>query len=113
MNSKDWTIVTVAASLIPIIGIIFFVLLHNDSIVDNSRTIQTEQKLPLIVSSVQSKNKIALLEPTFTEAAYNNAFYVFYKKYEFLPKDEEVLTDLKNLTTSLSRSTNTTLNKNI
>jgi len=113
MKTKDWTIVTVAASLIPIIGIIFFVILYNDSIADNSRTIQTQQKLSLIVSSVQSKNKIALLEPTFTEAAYNNAFYVFYKKYDSLSKGEEVLTDLRNLTSSLDRSTNTTLNKNI
>ena len=52
--------------------------------------------------------RIALINPTFTTAAYNHAFYLFYKKYgETLPK-VNVTSDLKLLSSKVLR-TNTNL----
>jgi len=52
--------------------------------------------------------RIALINPTFTTAAYNHAFYLFYKKYgETLPK-VNVTSDLKLLSSKVI-STNTNL----
>ena len=44
-----------------------------------------------------SDAKIALVKPTFTDAAYNNAFYVFYEKYKNIPKNTNVTKDLNLL----------------
>ena len=52
--------------------------------------------------------RIALINPTFTTAAYNHAFYLFYKKYgETLPK-VNVTSDLKLLSSKVI-DTNTNL----
>ena len=52
--------------------------------------------------------RIALINPTFTTAAYNHAFYLFYKKYgETLPK-VNVTSNLKLLASKVVR-TNTNL----
>jgi hypothetical protein len=40
------------------------------------------------------KIKIGLVKPTFTDAAYNNKFYIFYKKYAHVSTKVNVTTDL-------------------
>jgi len=47
------------------------------------------------------KTRIAIVDPTFTEAAYNNAFYVFYAKHALVLPTTTVTTDLNLLTSSL------------
>jgi hypothetical protein len=44
------------------------------------------------------------VQPTFTEAAYYNAFYVFYNKYNNVTAGIDVTTDLNLLTASLNYS---------
>jgi len=47
----------------------------------------------------ESEIKIAFVEPTFTNAAYNlDSFYFFYSKYYFTPAEQEITTDLDLLT---------------
>ena len=41
--------------------------------------------------------RIALVEPTFTAAAYNNSFYVFYQKYSHVPAKTNITNDLSLL----------------
>jgi hypothetical protein len=50
---------------------------------------------------------IALIKPTFTAAAYDHAFYVFYKKYANVPAGVNITTDL-NLLSSKKISSQTT-----
>jgi hypothetical protein len=50
---------------------------------------------------------IALIKPTFTAAAYNDAFYVFYKTYANVQAGSNITTDL-NLLTSKTISSKTT-----
>jgi hypothetical protein len=45
--------------------------------------------------------KIALIVPTFTQAAYNNAFYKFYGKYANVPYGKNVTTDLNLLSSKV------------
>lgn len=49
--------------------------------------------------------KIALVKPTFTAAAYNNAFYVFYSKYANVPVGVNVTTDLNLLSSKITSQT--------
>lgn len=51
--------------------------------------------------------RIALVNPTFTTAAYNHAFYVFYKKYGETPSKVNITSDLKLLS---SKVVNTNIN---
>jgi len=37
--------------------------------------------------------RMALVEPTFTAAAYNNSFYVFYQKYSHVPAKTNIMND--------------------
>jgi N,N-dimethylformamidase beta subunit-like, C-terminal len=46
--------------------------------------------------------RIALVEPTFTAAAYNNSFYVFYQKYSHVPADENITSDLNLLSNKVT-----------
>jgi hypothetical protein len=60
-------------------------------------------------TSVANKTRIAIVNPTFTDAAYGpNAFYIFYEKYDrsglydqILPTSINVTTDLNMLTAKL------------
>ena len=52
--------------------------------------------------------RIALINPTFTTAAYNHAFYVFYKKYGETPPKVNITSDL-NLLSSKVINTDTNL----
>ncbi|MBV9176796.1 MAG: hypothetical protein JO297_07135 [Nitrososphaeraceae archaeon] len=45
--------------------------------------------------------KIALIVPTFTQAAYNNAFYKFYEKYANVPYRKNVTSDLNLLSSKV------------
>jgi hypothetical protein len=45
--------------------------------------------------------RIALVEPTFTAAAYNNSFYVFYPKYSHVPAKTNVTNDLSLLSSKV------------
>ena len=47
--------------------------------------------------------RIALIEPTFTAAAYNNSFYLFYQKYGDTPSNENITEDLNLLSTRETR----------
>jgi len=46
--------------------------------------------------------RIALVEPTFTAAAYNNAFYVFYSKYSQVTANMNVTSDLNLLSSKVN-----------
>ena len=48
------------------------------------------------------KANIALVKPTFTDAAYHNAFYSFYRMYENVPANTNVTSNLNLLTSKLS-----------
>jgi hypothetical protein len=45
----------------------------------------------------EKRVRIALVEPTFTAAAYNNSFYVFYQKYSHAPANANITSDLSLL----------------
>jgi hypothetical protein len=49
-----------------------------------------------------NKIKIGFVKPTFTDAAYNNKFYVFYVKYTHVSSKANVTRDLKLLNSKLS-----------
>jgi hypothetical protein len=46
--------------------------------------------------------KIAVVMPTFTAAAYSNAFYTFYKKYIHAPRGLNITTDLNLLSSKVT-----------
>jgi hypothetical protein len=46
--------------------------------------------------------KIAVVMPTFTAAAYNDAFYVFYKKYDNVTRGVNITTDLNLLSSKVT-----------
>jgi len=68
--------------------------------VNNSNSMMITDQIAGTVTSVHkiSPKKIAYVSATFTHAAYNNAFYVFYHKYGSIPKGQLVTTDLNLLT---------------
>ena len=45
--------------------------------------------------------RMALVEPTFTAAAYNNSFYVFYQKYSHVPAKTNITNDLSLLSSKV------------
>jgi hypothetical protein len=53
-----------------------------------------------------NKLKIGLVKPIFTDAAYNNRFYVFYVKHSFLPPGVNVTQDLYLLNSKVSELLN-------
>jgi hypothetical protein len=48
---------------------------------------------------------IALIRPTFTAAAYNDAFYIFYSLYNDVPTGKNVTTDLNLLSSKVTNQT--------
>jgi hypothetical protein len=46
--------------------------------------------------------KIAVVMPTFTAAAYHNAFYTFYKKYNYATRGLNITTDLNLLSSKVT-----------
>jgi hypothetical protein len=47
--------------------------------------------------------RIALVEPTFTAAAYNNSFYVFYQKYSHALANANITSDLNLLSSKVTK----------
>jgi hypothetical protein len=47
--------------------------------------------------------QIALVEPTFTAAAYNNSFYVFYQKYSHALANANITSDLNLLSSKVTK----------
>ena len=47
--------------------------------------------------------RIALVEPTFTAAAYNDSFYVFYQKYSHVPAKTNITNDLSLLSSKVMK----------
>ncbi len=47
-------------------------------------------------------SRIALVKPTFTDAAYHSAFYEFYRMYEHVPSDANVTSNLNLLSSRIS-----------
>ncbi len=47
--------------------------------------------------------RIALVEPTFTAAAYNNSFYVFYQKYNNDPATANITSDINLLSNKVAK----------
>ena len=67
----------------------------DESMINSERT-----KMNLEAIKDESKHsRIAFVEPTFTNAAYNeDSFYFFYSKYQKTPIDQEITTDLNLMT---------------
>ncbi|MDH3276970.1 MAG: hypothetical protein OEL77_05350 [Nitrosopumilus sp.] len=64
-------------------------------------TLVNTKRAQMVAQAVenQSEIKIAFVEPTFTNAAYNlDSFYFFYSKYFFTPNEQKITTDLDLLT---------------
>jgi hypothetical protein len=78
---------------------------------------ETTINVPFIASQEQegqNKKKIALVDNTFTDAAYSpNAFYFFYAKYKGTPMGAEIKTDLTMLTAQLPDPVGLSLNKSV
>ena len=45
--------------------------------------------------------RVAVVEPTFTAAAYNKSFYIFYQKYRDVPANLNITSDLNLLSTKV------------
>jgi hypothetical protein len=54
-----------------------------------------------ISDQIEKGLRIALVEPTFTAAAYNNSFYVFYQKYSHVPANMNITNDLSLLSSKV------------
>jgi len=52
---------------------------------NNTKQVRLENDNANISSQFGKGVRIALVEPTFTAAAYNDSFYVFYQKYSHVP----------------------------
>lgn len=74
---------------------------------------QQQQETSEHTGKILSKGKsIALVLPTFTAAAYNNSFYIFYQRYAHIPYGTNVTKDLnllssKVIITNLTSTTTT------
>jgi hypothetical protein len=84
---------------------IYRVLVHAKDSAENENWTETRFNVPFILDSSSSSSsikKIAVVVPTFTEAAYTpNAFYTFYNKYHSTPPGQNVTKDLDWLTAHL------------
>jgi type IV secretory pathway VirB3-like protein len=57
---------------------------------------------PSNIIEVGNGVRIALVEPTFTAAAYNNSFYVFYQKYDHVTSNANITSDLNLLSSKIT-----------
>jgi N,N-dimethylformamidase beta subunit-like protein len=55
-----------------------------------------------VSKEIGNRVRIALVEPTFTAAAYNNSFYVFYARYNGVTANMNVTSDLNLLSSKVS-----------
>ena len=75
---------------------------HNYRTPINSGQLATLQESNHIIGEVRNEVQIALVEPTFTTAAYNNSFYAFYQKYDHVPANANITSDLNLLSSKVS-----------
>lgn len=85
---------------------------HSHSIVDENRYIATKTKLtmpsalgsaPHKTTGLEDKNiDIAFIKPSFTAAAYDHSFYVFYMLYQSTSPRKNATTDLNLLTSKVT-----------
>jgi hypothetical protein len=70
------------------------------NIINPSITNKITLDQPLVSNEkpINMEYKIAFVNNTFTNAAYNHAFYDFYNKYDAVVENVEIRTDLNNLT---------------
>jgi hypothetical protein len=66
-------------------------------------TTTTENNNANITSERGIGVRIALVEPTFTAAAYNNSFYVFYQKYSHALANANITSDLNLLSSKVTK----------
>jgi hypothetical protein len=69
--------------------------------INDSQGVAQENDNADISSQFGKGVRIALVEPTFTAAAYNNSFYVFYQKYSHVPADMNITNDLNLLSSKV------------
>jgi hypothetical protein len=62
---------------------------------------KTQNNIVNISSQFEKGPRIALVEPTFTAAAYNNSFYVFYQKYSHVSANTNITNDLNLLSSKI------------
>jgi hypothetical protein len=67
----------------------------------NPKGVRLRFKTPETNNTNISSLRIALVEPTFTAAAYNNSFYVFYQKYSYVPANTNITKDLNLLSSKV------------
>ena len=85
----------------------------NDNAISSLPQQQQQQETSEHTRNILSKGKsIALVLPTFTAAAYNNSFYIFYQRYAHIPYGTNVTKDLnllssKVIITNLTSTTTT------
>jgi len=74
---------------------------NRSSMPNNTQSMMTPENNVNTSSQIGKGVRIALVEPTFTAAAYNNSFYVFYSKYSQV-KNMNVTSDLNLLSSKVS-----------
>ncbi len=68
---------------------------------DGTSSVAPENDNADISSQFGKGVRMALVEPTFTAAAYNNSFYVFYQKYSHVPAKTNITNDLSLLSSKV------------
>src|SRR5215467_11147019 len=65
--------------------------------IDDTPSVASENNNADISNQFKKGMRMALVEPTFTAAAYNNSFYVFYQKYSHVSAETNITNDLSLL----------------
>lgn len=94
--------ITVAFFIWPVPSISSFV--HQRS----STTDSSKLKYHIPIQDL-NKIKIGMVKPTFTDAAYNNKFYLFYFKHDHVPSKVNVTKDLDLLNSKIPYRQNGTI----
>jgi hypothetical protein len=69
--------------------------------INGTQRVAPENDNANISSQFEKGVRIALVEPTFTAAAYDNSFYVFYQKYSHVPANTNITQDLRLLSSKV------------
>src|SRR5215831_11886035 len=65
--------------------------------IDDTPSVASENNNADISNQFKKGMRMALVEPTFTAAAYHNSFYVFYQKNSHVPAETNITNDLSLL----------------
>jgi hypothetical protein len=101
ITKQKLIILAFVLALTTFIGVTSYSFFNNNTTNHTPTTTSMQQNSSMTNIFASVKNRIAIVEPTFTEAAYNNAFYIFYDKYDSVSKRVTVTTDLNYLHSSL------------